>query len=204
MSENITPAADSHSSKLANLCSIKAFIGREFLTWLWYRVESPEQLLKVYSATEKKTYHLDLWIEDYLIFESPSSMTHTQTLRGGTPSQSIEATAALKTGKFLKQMKIGMSIDGFGEFTATLTDNDLFPRGLKFIRLHDDESQIGDNLLNRLKMVETFLTVFDLLYQEFIATRTKDSWETVDAKKIRHWIGSRYFSQMDSRRNGAE
>ena len=196
MAENMTPVSDMQRAKLVNLCEIKGFLGREFLTWLWYLVESSEESLKVHSTVDRKTYHLDLWIEDYLIFESPSSMTHTQTLRGGTPSQSIEATAALKTGKFLKQMKIGMNVEGFGEFTATLTDNDLFPRGLKFTRLHDEGTQFADGLSTRLSMIETFLSILDLLYQDFIAARTKDTWEVQDAKKIRLWIGKRHQNQL--------
>ena len=188
--------SDIQRTKLSNLCNIKAFIGREFLTWLWYLVENSADALKVHCAVEKRTYTLDLWIEDYLIFESPSSMAHTQTLRGGTPSQSIEATAALKTGKSLKQMKIGMSIEGLGEFSACLTDNNLFPRGLKFTRVHDEGEQNADNLSVRLEMIETFLKVLDLLYSDFIAIRTQKNWENHEARKIRFWIGKRHLDQI--------
>ena len=196
MQENVSSIVDSNRTKLTNLCSIKAFIGREFLTWLWFKVESSDELQKVHSTFDKKTYHFDLWIEDYLIFESPSSMTHTQTLRGGTPSQSIEAAAALKTGKFIKQMKIGLSIEGFGEFSATLSDSDLFPRSLKFMRVHEDGNHNADGLADRIVMVEAFLAVFDLIFQDFLRARIKDSWLSLDAKKIRSWINNRYQSQI--------
>ena len=95
------------------------YLAREFLTWLWYLIETeeaPYRFNKVRQEFETADSDLELWIDDRIVLENPSSKAHENVIRGGNPSESIEASAALLSGKTVKEMKLGLRLSDIGEF----------------------------------------------------------------------------------------
>ena len=78
-----------------------AFLGEEFLTWLWFRIE-----------TEGGDFDLDgdrqvgVSFDDYIAFAPREDDETEQTLKKGLPSRSLEAAAALRNGRRLTRAKL--------------------------------------------------------------------------------------------------
>ena len=175
---------DAHASQIEwyqSITASKPFFGQEFLTWLWFRSESGEDQVNLTGSTGEE-YVFDLWIDDRLILESSTARAHHHTIRGGDPSQSAEAATALLTGKSVKELKMGINVEGYGEYQAVLSGKDLAPRSLS---LPDQEDASGEAIADpleliqlRLEQMRVFLDILDGLFLQFISERTEDSWES--------------------------
>src|SRR5262249_10437759 len=113
------PTSPEQVEHLTNLSKAKGFLGREFLTWLWYMAETYEDHLTT-SGPSGEEIAFDIWVDDRLVLEATggSASSHENVMKGGDPSQSYEAAAALGTGKTVKELKLGINAKGYGEFTA--------------------------------------------------------------------------------------
>lgn len=192
-----------HSAKIEELSSLltmskaKGFLGREFLTWLWFQSELADSLHL--DLKDGGTAICRIWIDDRVVLESSAAKAHIYSLRGGEPSQSIETAAALQSGKMAKQLKIGIDIDDMGEFTAVLNAQDLTPRSLSLPVLANQDASQGtpadtaasEPLALRLQQTELFLNVLDALFSLFLDERTDAKWEDEGVEKIRTWIKTR-------------
>lgn len=188
-------AADStpeHVDHLTTISKAKGFLGREFLTWLWYTAETSRESLEL--EADGKMQQFDLWVDDRVVLEASGSVTQQSVMKGGDPSQTREAAAALSTGKTVRELKIGVNIKGQGEFTAILNAEDLSPRSLKLPSPNGDGSATtGDELpiTTRLRQMDLFLALLDALFLRFVETRTSAEWEKSGVDDIRKWIKKR-------------
>lgn len=189
-------ASSGHIEQLTNLAKAKAFLGREFLTWLWYTAETTRERLVLSIPGGKKDLEVNLWVDDRLVLEGTASMTHSNVMKGGDPSHSREAAASLATGKTVREMKLGLSVKGGGEFSANLSCDDLNPRGLKLPvpDRADGDSERGAAVMplgERLRATESFLTVLDGLFLHFLDQRVDPTWDTTALVAMREWIKKR-------------
>ena len=79
------------------------FLGTEFLTWLWYQEEKNQGKFQLEDGTE-----IELWFEDKLSLASVAADSQEDIFKGGRPTSSVEARAALKLGKTVKNAKISV------------------------------------------------------------------------------------------------
>ncbi len=172
----------------------KGFLGREFLTWLWYLAESQKEP-HVAPAKDGPDVEFDLWIGDRVVLEASTGLALEHVIKGGDPSQSQEAYTALTNGKSVRELKLGLTITGYGDYTATLHCDDLNPRSLKLPQPDDDTAPEGAArdlpIVLRLKQTDAFLAALDGLFAKFLHSRTADGWEDGELKDIRGWIKRR-------------
>jgi recombination associated protein RdgC len=191
-------ASDELITQLRTLASAKAFLGREFLTWLWYTAETTTERLKVPGpagepgAKKAKDLELDLWVDDRLALASEA---HRNVMKGGDASHSREAAAFLATGKTVRELKLGLNIKDVGEFTAVLNADDLNPRALKLPAPGKDDGapKNADTLplVHRLKLMAVFCAALDGLFAHFLAERCAPEWEEGGLAAMRGWIKKR-------------
>lgn len=171
----------------------KGFLGREFLTWLWYLAEAQKEPMT--APSRDGPVEFDVWIGDRLVLEASTGLSLEHMIKGGDPSQSQEAYTALTNGKSVRELKLGLSIRGYGEYTAVLHCDDLNPRSLKLPQPDDDTAPEGQArdlpIVLRLKQTEAFLACLDGLFAHFLKSRTADGWEDGELKDIRGWIKRR-------------
>lgn len=188
-----------HVEYLANLARAKGFLGREFLTWLWYLSETKDGSLSLPNRFHKgEDLEVDFWVDDRLGLEGTSGYTHENFFKGGDPSRSAEAQAALRSGKTVKQLKLGIRVEGTGEFTAVLNADDLNPRSLKLPPVDKDDAQAKSPdadpevpLMARIRQTEIFLSALDGLFAKFLEERVEESWESSGIEGVRAWVKAR-------------
>ncbi len=163
----------------------KAFLASEFLLWLWYFIESKQN--PTFLPLNSNQFSVKLWIEDKIVLESTGSKAHCQTLKGGDPSGSIEAVSGLLSGKTVKELKIGLHVDTYGEFSVLLSAKDLSPKAIQL----PSPDNAPSTLEYRLKTLDILLEAIDHLFLSFLEQRVKDNWVTEAFLKIETWIESR-------------
>ena len=181
--------------KLNDLNQSKIFIGRDYLLWLWYMAENHKKF-SCMQTKETPGITVDIWVDNKIIFNDFSGQGHENHLKGGTPSSSIESTVALQNGKALKELRLGLSIDGVGEYTFTLQTSDLNPRSvhLPIQKSNALEEYEGDIIELRLYQVEIMQEVLDDLFRQFLLERMTSKWKK-QCKIIKEWIETRHQSE---------
>ncbi|SME88290.1 hypothetical protein [Pseudobacteriovorax antillogorgiicola] len=182
-----------HVEKLLTASKSKSFLGREFLTWLWYLVEKNDSPMHVQSPRTGHNYLVDIWIDDRLVLESQAAKAHVQTLKGGDPSRSVEAATALLTGKSVKEMRVGFNLDSMGDFTFNLNGSDLAPRTIALPEPPAELSQEEgfSQLSFRLKASQVLVDVIDGLFALFLDERTDETWNDKGLGEIKAWMKQR-------------
>lgn len=171
----------------------KHFLTREFLLWLWYQADVTQKF-KITLPRQKKQRTIEIWIDDRILLESVNSKGHESLMRGGDPSHSHEATTSLKSGKTVKELKLGLRLSNIGDFTCILNRNNLTPKSLTIPDATKNDAYEDDkrSLIEiRLDLAQTFTDCLDGLFLMFIKERSDPKWDTKQLKDIQQWIKSR-------------
>lgn len=188
--ESKTVAVD--VDNLAALSRAKAFLGQEFLTWLWWRAENAADFKFNSQAMNRKNIKVETWIDDRLMLESSVGQSHTQMLKGGDPSRSPEASYGLRSGKQVKELRLGVRLDPLGEFRCTLDSASLAPKGLIMPTTEEMKSLDAESYGEmRVRQVEVFKEILDELFRAFLETRIAPSWENDTLIQMRDWVSRR-------------
>lgn len=164
---------------LAELIQQKAFLGREFLTWLWFRAE----IDPVFDLHGKRRCEVE--ILGPLTLDALYGDARSTVLRGESPATAPEAATALLQGKKLKKAQVKLSCDGVdwiaGIDAETFAFSGLNVPGAR--QLPFDEV-IG----LRLQFMNEFETLLNELYGVFLETRLDEKLWAPELKKIQNWV----------------
>ncbi|MHC5012393.1 MAG: hypothetical protein ACYTG6_15860 [Planctomycetota bacterium] len=153
------------------------YLGPEFLTWLWWRADVEPRL--VHPDGTELFFHVD----EHLEFRGERAASRRTVLRLGVPGASMEARAALRSGKLLVAARL-LFARGEEEVRFTLRAEDL---DASAIRLPAPE---GENPRERLACSLDHLTRFwadlDLCFSTFLELRLSDAWAE-ELGRIRRW-----------------
>ncbi len=184
------------TEELISLSIAKPFLAREFLTWLWHLIEKNHGAIQL-----SNNQTIEMWIDDKLTLESTYTESKTNQLSGGNPAGSIEASAALRSGKLLKEAKLGIRTND-REWVFSLRSDDFIIKGLKLPSVITSEEE---RTVERLRLLKEFQNIVDNIYQQFFQIRTSDAWTKIQ-KDLGDWIqtkGAKSFPVPinDSRQN---
>lgn len=179
------------------LTQAKAFLSTEFLMWVWHLTESPKNPLELRLASLGHTAASKLWIDDRIVLESLDGRAHVHTLKGGDPSRSCEAESALISGKQIRELRLGLHIDPYGDFTVILGSKDLSPKSIVLPSGPDkaDGRKNPVDLAYRLKATDILLEALDALFSLFLEERTNQKAWIDKRREIVQWIASRGNSE---------
>lgn len=118
-----------------------SFLGREFLTWLWFRCEAEGGEFEI-PADGGRTNSVAVMVEDALSLVSLEEDGAVMSLRKGTPTTRPEAASALAAGMQLKKARIFMA-QGPREWQFTLDGETLDLGGLKTPELEEADAPPG-------------------------------------------------------------
>lgn len=155
----------------------KAFLGREFLTWLWYKVET-----KGGSFMHGKG-EIGVALDDFMAFMSDEEDSQEASIRKGRPSRTAEAYTSVVSGKKMSRARIHFAQRNRA-WTATIKGDSL---ALASVKLPEIETEEGDDPITaRLESLEGAFEVFGYLYRLFLDDRLDDGWEET-AREIVGW-----------------
>jgi len=160
------------------LIASRAFLGTEFLTWLWYASERDDGRFVVGEDP------IRVWIDDQLSLESLVADSQEDVFKGGTPSTSPEARMALKLGKKVSKARLKVC-RGEREWRAIIKGRTL---DLGTVKLPAILTKVEDDrFYERMQLLEDLDAMIDSLYRQFLDVRLGDGWEA-ELKAIHDWI----------------
>jgi hypothetical protein len=162
--------------------SAQAFLGREFLTWLWFRCE-----------TDGGTFDLEggevgVVFNDYVALVSEGDEREENICRKGSAHRSPEARTALAVGKVVSAAKLEIA-RGERSFTATIAGETLDVRGAKYPDAEAEDAE--ERTLERLQAMEELSDIIDGLYGRFLRVRLGPEWERKEVPAMSRWIRKR-------------
>ncbi len=159
------------------------FLGREFLTWLWFRSESQEG---VFDLAEPGT--VEILFEGRMTLESDGEEQGNKVTCAGTGTRLNEARFALTRGKKVTQVSLRL-IKGDDEWSFSLDAAWLNLSGLKVPKVMQDAREDADGLFyERMFLIEQPVAVVNALFEEFIRLRVSPEWEQDELPALEEWI----------------
>lgn len=169
---------DKHE-KLKFLQQNRAFLGREYLTWLWYKVDSCNHVIDLEGY---EPFHL--YFNDKMVLSSANGAVREHSLKGGTPAYASEAKRALRKGKLVSEANFIMKQGNKKLWTWSMKADDLSFRAMKLPPVEAEEA--GDYLLSRIEATQVLVDVHHHLYREFLKLRLSQAFHG-EADKMIAW-----------------
>jgi hypothetical protein len=182
MSLNANAISESTLQNLQFLRTQKVFLGREFLTWLWFYTETHKHQIRLAGLGEFKLY-----LDDKITLSSASGCARENSLKGGTPAYAAEARTALLFGKLVSEAKFVLQ-DENRQWLFSIKAEDLSLRQVRLPSVKDVESD--SYLTARLQLLNLLVEVVDSLYKEFVTLKKSENFNDV-LENIRQWIDSK-------------
>ena len=189
------PAADVGDASPADAAALdKSFLGREFLTWLWYRADSAEGLFEIGSNP-----CVTLAMHRMMHLECSYDLTGSDTIRTDAPASSPEAKAALRIGKQLTKVDLLIGA-GRDEWSVTVDG----PRWnmSKVIVPSSEEDDALDRLVERFNAIRRLACTLDDLLATFLKCRLGPAWRA-ESGAMRRWADQRKLGETPARRASA-
>jgi hypothetical protein len=158
-----------------------SFLGKEFLTWLWWRSEALEGRFAIPGHEP-----FEVWFDDKLVLDTAvEKVKEVNSIRSESPTETAEAKAALRMGKKVADAKLRIIKDQ-REWSCSIKGEELALSGVKVPSvLSREEDEV---VLERLQLIGELEAVLDSLYREFLVTRLDDAaWRGVE-NEIRQWV----------------
>ena len=89
-------------SNLGDRINNTRYLGKEFLTWLWYQSDKNEGLVRLGSGGPA----IQVWFSDRIVLSGASEEAERITIKAVEPSTNSEARTALQRGKQVEQARI--------------------------------------------------------------------------------------------------
>jgi hypothetical protein len=164
-----------------DLQSAKMFLGQEFLTWLWF---ASEELGALDLGDEKS---VSLILGETLILGPALGQEGARVAVRGPETSLAEAREALRRGKLVGSMRLGLEIEG-DEFWLTLKAADL---GLTSLKLpaapgESPEDEQGRQL-ERIYLIDLVYKTIERLFSKFLAARLEDEQGGAMWAQMKSW-----------------
>ena len=157
----------------------KAFLGKEFLTWLWFRSETS-------GAIEMRGGKMaEVEIMGPIVLDAQYGDARMSTLKGESPATSPEAHASLLEGKKLKRAKLKFKRDD-NEWIATLDGENFNLTGLAMPEA--GRMPFDDLIAVRMEWVMEFENILADLFEAFMTLRMDTADWSGEVVKIHDWV----------------
>lgn len=152
----------------------------EFLAWLWHRCEHDKGMFTLPGQGEVK-----VWLDDAVSLAPVDSPHLRVSWKGGHPTATQAAHAALKEQRAPYSLTLGVSI-GEREYRMKIKAPSLTPHSLKLPSItKGSESALYERSFLREEVQHALDGVFGI----FLGTRLHDSWPTLRGY-IRDWMAA--------------
>ena len=156
-----------------------AFLGREFMSWLLFRVTRGE------ATFEDDGGELTFAFGGRVRLAGPAGDVTDAVLKGTSPASSVELYAGLGAGRSIREAEMRVA-RGEREFRFTLIAETLDLRGVKLPSPLTDEGD--DRLADRMALLEELESGIRTAFQAFVKERTRPVWQRSVLPEMRAWL----------------
>jgi len=160
-----------------------AFLGREFLLWLWFMSDTGEG---VFDLGEKGK--AEIWLDGKITLQSETDRGLETVTCAGEDVSMKEARFALAEEKEIREAAIKLAV-GDNEWSFVLDSAWMNFRSFKTPRVINDGREDPDGLFyEKAFLIEEAVSAVDQIYSAFLKRRLSPEWESQDRAVIGRWI----------------
>jgi hypothetical protein len=164
-----------------------SFLGNEFLTWLWFMVETGQDITQAIESRDP----ISLDIGNSLVLENSlgDNAREKITIKGDQAGLE-EGTTALKKGAKVTEINLICKLGPEEEYHFTIKGDSFNITGLKTPAAAGDGSddEIEGRIIEKALLVFRVTQVIDTLFFTFLKQRTDDAWKHKGFDQMRTWI----------------
>jgi DNA recombination-dependent growth factor C len=176
--ENIPPANKNEAAEDVSL------IGREFLTWLWFKSEERNG-----SITLNKDKEVELHFLKRIVLEAGEGEYSQGVVCSGLHAELKEGKEAIRQGKKVKEAGIRLTHDqNEWEFIFKADTFDFQSLKLPVIDMPEDSQDSSGKMLERIYLIENVAKTMDNLFESFLRIRFLPAWEENELKLLAKWL----------------
>jgi hypothetical protein len=160
------------------------FLGHEFLTWLWYLIETDGHRLGQAGPPS-----IVFVLGKRIVLENPRENHAEKVTIKGEDANFEAGILPLRQGSLVTELSLeAQSTEMKWEFN--LKGESLSVSSMKMSTTGPIESldDLEGALLEKVYLLETILHVIDTLFERFIKIRVSNDWEAKVVPQIRGWI----------------
>ena len=155
-----------------------AFLGGEFLTWLWYYSELNEGRFKLGER------YIEVYFDTKLVLAAVGEIKEVSAIKSECPTETEEARASLQSGKHVSEARLRILAEQ-KQWSVSVKSSDLSLTGIKIPALLSREED--DKVYERLHLVEELEDLLDDLFNQFLDRRLdEDNWDN-ELTTLRTW-----------------
>lgn len=174
-----------------------AFLGSEFLTYLWYMSETTDSHYKIDDESDP----FDIYFDDRLTVGGAQVNAQENLFRGGHPTSSLEAHAALRLGKLATEARVRL-VRGAQEWAFVLKSADLAISALQVPAVLSKNDE--DRFYERMYLAEELEKMLNHIYRNFLEAKLSDKWTSELLPEIKAWVGKAQVAPSNPAPSGNE
>lgn len=168
------------------------FLGREFLSWLWFRAETDRGL---FDLGGKGT--AELWFDGKITLQSENEMGTETIICAGKTSNMREARFALAEDKEVVQATVKLGI-GDNQWSFVLDSTWMNFSTFKSPKVMQDRGEDPDGIFyEKMFLIEEAVSAMDEIYSSFIKLRLSPEWADQERPALVKWISEGKNSVAD-------
>ncbi|MDI9550973.1 MAG: hypothetical protein WC201_04945 [Bacilli bacterium] len=163
-----------------------SFLGREFLTWLWYKSEERNGAVMIPGEGDVEL----VFLRRIVLVSGEGEYSETVSC-SGLHADLSEGKAALKAGKKVREARIKMGI-GNDDWEFTFKADDFCFQSMKLpsgFEEGEDEAEEEGRVLDRIGCIDTVTTALEQLFSSFLELHRSDAWKSRELPQMAKWIG---------------
>lgn len=164
-------------------------LGREFLTWLWYRSETSNGLFRMSPRSGHEGEAFSLSMEQRVVVRGGEGDNLETASVSGSLSPLREARLGLQTGKLVVRALVRLEKDGMA-WQVTLKAEDFSIGSLRTpaIARNEDGDDPDALFLEKMYLIETSLDMLDDVYRQFLEVRLSPAAWNREAAEVAAWM----------------
>jgi hypothetical protein len=165
---------------LVDRLAATAFLGREFLTWLWYRSDLQEGLFQIGDGVT-----IEVFLTDRISLAGAGQGADKVSVKAEDPTLTAEAHVALEQAKKVEKACVRIT-SGQREWTTTIAGDSLALSGIKIPALLTREED--EKLSERLALIDELDTMVTALFRSFVDIRLDAEAWMAECSAMQSWV----------------
>lgn len=162
-----------------------AVVGREFMTWLWFKAEERSGRIRLPQDDE-----IELYLLKRIVLEAGEGEYSQGVVCHGIHAELKEGKEAIRQGKKIKEAGLKI-IHNENEWEFTLKADNFYFQSLKLPAAsswQENEEDPSGKMLERIYLIENAARIIDQLYNSFLAIRYSPQWDNKEMPLLAKWL----------------
>lgn len=161
-----------------------SLIGREFLTWLWFKSEERNGHIAL-----SKTEEVELHLLKRIALEAGEGEYSQGVVCSGLHAELTEGKEAIRRGKKVKETGIKLHRDQ-NEWEFNFKADTFYFQSLKMpvVDWQETPEDPTASLLERIYLIENAVKTMEKLYESFLAVRFSTDWAQKEKQLVTQWL----------------